>query len=304
MNRSCIEKKLIRTSLYGTLFFALLGIALGVITSSQMIVFDGLYSMIGVGLSTLSVLTIKFQEKKDWKTYPFGKQMADPLVILLKYFVIMILVTTSAAFAIISILNGGKETEFGVATLYSMFSATSCFLVYRYLLSYKDKINSALVKAESNQWFMDALISTMVGIGFILAMILKKTGLATELVPYIDPVMVLLASIYFIKFPILGIKENIKEVLEVKPQGKTVDLIEKIILDIEKKHSIKETFMRISKVGKVIWIEIDYIVDENSDIRTINDGDTVRQELEELFSELEYDKWLTVSFTENRKWAL
>lgn len=304
MNRSCIEKKLIRTSLYGTLFFALLGIVLGVITSSQMIVFDGLYSMIGVGLSTLSVLTIKFQEKKDWKTYPFGKQMADPLVILLKYFVIMILVTTSAAFAIISILNGGKETEFGVATLYSMFSATSCFLVYRYLLSYKDKINSALVKAESNQWFMDALISTMVGIGFILAMILKKTGLATELVPYIDPVMVLLASIYFIKFPILGIKENIKEVLEVKPQGKTVDLIEKIILDIEKKHSIKETFMRISKVGKVIWIEIDYIVDENSDIRTINDGDTVRQELEELFSELEYDKWLTVSFTENRKWAL
>lgn len=304
MNRSCMEKKLIRTSLYGTLFFALLGIILGIITRSQMIIFDGLYSMIGVGLSTLSVLTIKFQEKKDWKTYPFGKQMADPLVIILKYLIIIILVTVSATFAVISILKGGKETDFGMATFYSMFSAIACFLVYKYLLKYKKKINSALVKAESNQWFMDALISTMVAIGFILAIILKRLNIAEELVPYIDPVMVLLASVYFIKFPILGIKENIKEVLETKPQGKIVDSIEKIILDVEKKYSFKETFMRISKVGKIIWIEIDYIVDENSTVRTIRDGDIVRQDLEELFSELDYDKWLTVSFTEDRKWAL
>ena len=48
-------------------------------------------------------------------------------------------------------------------------------------------LNSEIVKAESNQWFMDALISIGVLIGFIISIILTNIGLE-NVSKYVDPV--------------------------------------------------------------------------------------------------------------------
>ena len=61
--------------------------------------------------------------------------------------------------------------------------------------------------------------------------------------------------------------------------------------------------IRTSKVGEKLYIEIDFILDTKSGAQTVAEHDTIREEIATKIDDLEYTKWLTISFTQNRKWA-
>ena len=65
------------------------------------------------------------------------------------------------------------------------------------------------------------------------------------------------------------------------------------------KYHIKEEDLRITKMGQIIYIDLQNIVDSNSDIKTIKEADQYRNELiDNINSNFEnFDKWLNVSFT-------
>ena len=65
------------------------------------------------------------------------------------------------------------------------------------------------------------------------------------------------------------------------------------------KYHIKEEDLRITKMGQIIYIDLQNIVDSNSDIKTIKEADQYRNELiDNINSNFEnFDIWLNVSFT-------
>jgi predicted Co/Zn/Cd cation transporter (cation efflux family) len=80
--------------------------------------------------------------------------------------------------------------------------------------------------------------------------------------------------------------------------------VENIIFKIEKKYMLKESFLRVSKIRKTLWVELDFVVDNNSKIYSIQDQDLIRKEISQKIDSLKHETWLTVSFTLDRKWAL
>ena len=75
--------------------------------------------------------------------------------------------------------------------------------------------------------------------------------------------------------------------------------IYKIIKEMNDHYHIKEEDLRITKMGQIIYIDLQNIVDNNSDIKTIKEADQYRNELiDSINSNFEnFDKWLNVSFT-------
>ena len=67
------EKNMLTLSAIGALFFAVLGVAWGVIIDSSMIIFDGLYSLISLFLSVLAICITRYINKMILKKFPFGK---------------------------------------------------------------------------------------------------------------------------------------------------------------------------------------------------------------------------------------
>jgi predicted Co/Zn/Cd cation transporter (cation efflux family) len=124
------------------------------------------------------------------------------------------------------------------------------------------------------------------------------------IIPYIDPVMMILISIYFLKLPLIGIRNALREVLEMTPSGKLPSNIKTYVKNMEVKYDMKESFVRIAKVGKTLWVEIDFVVKDSKKIKTIADQDKLRQELSDYIKTYDNNEWLTVSFTNNRKWAV
>ena len=298
-----LENKILKLSVIGALFFALFGIAWGWAIKSDMIIFDGLYSFISVVLSMLSLYINNYMAKRDFEKFPFGKHILEPIVISIKSLIIAIMCSYSLIEAIKTLMNGGNSLEFGLALIYSIVSVLGCGIISFYMKEQEKKINSELIKAECTQWFMDTALSTAVLVGFIIAMVLAGTKLKS-LNPYIDPFMTIVVSLVCIRIPIKTFIESFKEVICVKANDEINDDIYVLVKGIEEEYNFEESITRVSKVGRELRIEIDFVYNKDSKLKTLDQMDKVREEINDAITHIDYNKWLNVSFTGNKKWAV
>ena len=298
-----LENNILKISMVGALFFALFGIAWGWAIKSDMIIFDGLYSFISVVLSMLSLYINNYMAKRDFEKFPFGKHILEPIVISIKSLIIAIMCSYSLIEAIKTLMNGGNSLEFGLALIYSIVSVLGCGIISFYMKEQEKKINSELIKAECTQWFMDTALSTAVLVGFIIAMVLAGTKLKS-LNPYIDPFMTIVVSLVCIRIPIKTFIESFKEVICVKANDEINDDIYVLVKGIEEEYNFEESITRVSKVGRELRIEIDFVYNKDSKLKTLDQMDNVREEINDAIKHIDYNKWLNVSFTGNKKWAV
>lgn len=298
-----LENKILKISMVGALFFALFGIAWGWTVQSEMIIFDGLYSFISLALTMLSLYINNFMAKKELDKYPFGKYILEPLVISLKSLIIGGICLYSLIGAIQDIVNGGNSVEYGSALIYSIVSVVGCGGVYIFMKKKGEKISSEMVKVEASQWLMDTLLSIGVLVGFVIAMILRNTRFSWLNV-YIDPMMVIMVSVVFIKMPIQSFINSFKEILCVKANDEINDDIYFIVKEIEKEYKFEDSISRVSKIGGELRIEIDFIYNEESKLKDLDQMDCVREKVYDAIKHIDYNKWLNVSFTGDKKWAI
>jgi len=300
MNR---ERKILKFSALGALFFAVLGIAWGWAIDSKMITFDGFYSFISLLLSLLAIEATKYINKKDMEKFPFGKAVLEPLLVIFKSLVLLFMCTSSLVSSLNQILSGGNEVETGFALVYSLISSIGCIIVYLYMKKSSKNLKSEIVKAESTQWFMDALISIGVLIGFIVSLILVNIGLG-NLSKYIDPGMVILSSIIFLPIPINSIVESFKELINFNVSDSIYEEINILLKEIEKEYVIRDSIARVAKIGRELRIEIDFILSNHSKIKSVEDMDKVREIIDENTNKFNMEKWMNISFSKKRKWSM
>lgn len=297
------ESYLLKISTLGTLFFAVLGIAWGWTVKSEMILFDGMYSLGGVILSLLALMGSIYINKKDYEKYPFGKRMIEPLIVIIKSLAIFIMCIYSLTGSIKELIAGGNEVQYGYALIYALISTLGCGIVYFFLKKKGKAINSSLVNVESSQWLMDTLLSLGVLVGFLIANIIKHT----EFIwfnKYLDPLMVIVCSSVFIKMPIKSFSDGLKEILEFKADDSITLEIDKLVEGIEREYNFEEAITRVSKTGSDLRIEIDFIYNEESNIKALDEMDRLREKIFNSLSHINYEKWLNVSFIKDKKWAI
>lgn len=297
------ENKILKFSAIGGLFFAILGIAWGWAIHSEMITFDGLYSLVSLGLALFAIITTNFINKNDFNNYPFGKATLEPLLVIIKSLVLLITCSINMISSIKEILNGGNDVEAGFALGYALISSIGCTLVYLYMRKSSKNLNSEIVKVESSQWFMDAMLSVGVLVGFLLSILLKSIGLVT-LSSYVDPGMVILSSAIFLRMPITSIIDAFREISNSTADEQINYDINALVKEIQKEYELEDSIARVAKVGRELRIEIDFIVSKDSKIKSIEDMDKVREIIDKNTNHFDLKKWMNVSFTENRKWAI
>ena len=298
-----LENKILKLSVVGALFFALFGIAWGWAIDSDMIIFDGLYSFISVILSMLSLYINNYMAKRDFEKFPFGKHILEPIVISIKSLIIAIMCLYSLIDAIKTIVSGGNSVSLGLAIIYSIVSVVGCGVISFYMKIKEKELSSELIKAECMQWFMDTALSTAVLVAFLVAEVLAKTKL-NILNPYIDPGMTVVVSLIFIKMPIKTFINSFKEVMCVKADDEINEDIYVLVKEIEEEYKFEDSITRVSKIGSELRIEIDFVYNKDSKLKTLDQMDRVREEINNAIKHIDYNKWLNVSFTGNKKWAI
>ena len=115
--------------------------------------------------------------------------------------------------------------------------------------------------------------------------------------------LVLFSFISFTSF-IYSLIKNFKEILNRNADKDINDEIYTIVKDVEKEYNFEDSITRVSKIGKELRIEIDFVFNEESKLNKLEEMDNVREYVYSNMSDIKLDKWLNINFTGDKKWAV
>lgn len=300
---SKLEAKTLKQSVLFSLAFAISGILFGIILSSNYILFDGIFTLIGFLISYITLRLSVFVSKKDHIKFPYGKEAIEPIVILLSYSITLYFIIVSLFDAIDIILNGGQDIVLGITIIYLGISSIFAYLSYKKVKAASLIANSVLLDTEKDAWKITVIMTIGAFIGYVIAQVLIWFSF-DNISYYVDPIILLLIIILVIKTPILAIVDSFKEIIGMS--NKYADYIIQIKYQMKymgAKYGVKKTYCRVTKMGSVLYIEVDFFVDSNYKYDSITEQDNVRDEIEKYLEWLPYEKWLSVSFTAQKKYA-
>jgi cation diffusion facilitator family transporter len=293
------DRRLLLLSVWASAAFAVLSSVWGVLSGSSMIVFDGLYSFASIGLSLLAVLALRTSRRGADERYPWGREAWEPLVVVVKAVALGALCVYAAVGGVADLLAGGREVATGWALAYAVI-ATAAGAVVTVLM--RRGARSDLVRAEAAEWLGDTLLSVGVLVGFVVAIALVAAG-RPDMAAYVDPGMVVLVSLAFLRVPARLVGGGMREILAMAPPPETQAALDAAVEAVREQFGLAESFLRASKVGDRVDVEVDFVVGTGSSVQTVADGDVVRQALHDRLAELGYERSVVVAFTTDRRWA-
>ena len=295
------DARALLVSMWASVAFAVVSLGWGLALGSQLIVFDGLYSFASVGLSLLAVLALRTAGKGADERYPWGREAWEPVAIVIKAAALGALCVYAVVSAVGELLRGGREIEAGWAVLYAVLATAAGGAVSLYLRR-RARHGSDLLRAEAAEWLGDTLLSLGVLAGFLLALVLERTGQA-GLARYVDPAMVALISAAFLRVPARLLGAAMREVLTMAPSADLQERVRDRVDDVRLRYGFAESFLRCGKVGARLDVEVDFVVDDASRAQTVGQFDEVRADLHEQLTPLG-NVSMSVGFTADRRWAL
>lgn len=294
------ERKLIRLSILVGSALTCWAIIVGILGESKAIIFDALYSLVGISLSWISLLVNNFIRKPDDELLPFGRSHFQPFAITIQSSVIISLCLYTLATSVIDITKGGTRVELGITLPYLIASIIICFLFWLYFRKQAQELGSEYVRIESTEWQMDAFLSLGVLVGMSMVYFLQNTSWQT-IIPYIDSGMVIIISLLFLRIPIKTFSKNLRELLQFAPDDSVSEMMHERSHEIAQKYQYLDTIVRVAKMGNSYTVEIDFLLPKSQAHIQIDQLDLIRQELYELIKG-DYEMWITISFTTERKW--
>lgn len=290
------ERRLLRVSIAGAIAFAVIGIVWGWWAESQVILLDGAYALIGLALGLMSLRAAGLVEAGPTPKYPFGREALAPLMVGIQGMVLLGTFGFAAFDAVGVIMDGGSQTALGPALGYAVVSLLGAVGFWWYLRARARE--SELVQAEATQWAAGWVLSAGMFVGFGVGLILKQTA-AADLAAFADPVLVLLATAVILPTPLRMIKQMYSELLEGTPGAEVADPIRAAVAEVSAKHGLPDPTLRMGKLGRKLYLELDYLVHEEW---SIGEADEVRRELLARLAEPGRLLWINVELHSDPNW--
>jgi cation diffusion facilitator family transporter len=293
------DRRLLLVSVWASVGFAALSSVWGILSGSSMIVFDGLYSFVSVGLSLLAVAALRVSRQGPDADYPWGREVYEPLVVVIKALALAGLCVYAVIGGVTDLLAGGREVSTGWALAYGVVSTVGGVVV---TVVMRRGGRSALVRAEAAEWLGDTLLSVGVLVGFVVAVVLVAVG-RPALAAYVDPGMVVLVSLLFLRVPARLVAGGLRELLTMSPPPEVLAELQACVDAVEERWGLAESFLRASRVGGRVDVEVDFVVGDGSPVVTVADCDAVRLDLHDRLAAVGHERSVVVAFTQDRRWA-
>lgn len=304
------EQGVLRLSIAVTLFIAVFGIAFGLASGSFSIVFDGVYSLVDASMSGLSLVVVKLitsharaerMSRKLRERFTMGFWHLEPMVLALNG----ILLTGVALYALInaasSLLEGGRDLEFGVALVYAVVTVSACLAIAIAEARANRKIGSDFVRMDVKGWVMSASITAALLVAFCVGYLVQGTQWAW-ISPYIDPAVLALVCLVIIPLPMSVVRQALSEMFLVTPSD-LKQHVDDVAQTFVAQHGLQSYRAYVAKVGRSREIELYFIVPATMAARTIAEWDALRDEIGNAIGGEGPDRWLTVVFTGDPEWA-
>lgn len=296
---SATEQRLLLTSIIAGGALGVLGVVWGWVSGSHAILFDGVYSSFSLVLSWLSLRASRIVAAGPTTNYPFGREALAPLVIMVQGLALLGTLGYALVSSVMALLQGGSDVEAGSGMAYGALTAAVAFAFWWYIRGYGRR--SELVMAEATQWLAGGGLSLGMLLAFGFAFAVQGTGWSAA-AAYVDPAVVIVACLLFVKVPLDMVRTTVRELLEGAPSASVQEPVRQIVAAVTAQFGLADPVVRMAKLGSKLYVELDYLVEAGR--YDISFSDEVRHALTDaLAAGQPYAVWLNVDLSTDASWA-
>ena len=293
-NEFPLERRALGLSMATGLVLAGVGIAIGVTTGSQIILFDGFYTFLGIGLSWMALRVSILVASGPTSRYPFGREALTPLIIGVEGVALLATCAYATFNAVLTMIHGGNRIPTGWDVGYAVVALVIPTGLWWWMRAGARR--SELVRAEATQWLAGGVLGSGMVVAFVFARLISTTSWSPA-ATYVDPALVIVASLLFVPPPLRMIRATFIELVEGSPDVDIQGPARRVVDEVGTEFGLDERYVRMTKIGRKFYVEIDFIVVPQWNVLQ---SDLVRRALSDRLSIVPHDLWLTVEFTADR----
>ena len=297
--QSTTEQATLKFSIALTVLLGVLGIASGLATSSQAIIFDGMYSFVDVVPTIVSLVVVKLIAQGSSHRFQYGYWHLEPLVAVLRDSILVVACIYAAVDAVHGLASGGSDVSYGMAAFWAGALSIVGIAMTLYLARQAKQLQSPMLRIDSRSWLVSACLSLALLIGFGIALGLHGTPLE-HWVPYLDAVALLVMALAMLPVPLIGLWRSLSDVLQVAPNELDAQ-VHSVMNSIVSERAFADYSSYVAKVGRARFVEIHILVAPESHIDTAV-ADSIRRDIAKRLNAVWPNFWLTVDFTADRGW--
>ncbi|ROL83177.1 cation transporter [Pseudomonas protegens] len=294
------EQALLKQSTVLMFAVAIAGIVTGFVSGAQSILFDGFFSLIATFIKVLMLITAKLIAKQSNQRFQFGFWHLEPMVLLIEGSFLLLIAIYAFLNGVFGIINGGREIELGMVIFYAGFFAVTEFAYFFYVRRRNRKLKSSLIQFDNISWLVDAMLSVGLLVSFIIALLLKQYGHGQWAV-YVDPAILILLALSMLPPALKILRPALRDVLGIAPD-QLDEKVRNVMEQAKATHGFDDYISYVQKHGRARFIEIHIVLPADYPLQDVATLDRLREEISSQLGEADAARWLTISFTGDRKW--
>jgi cation diffusion facilitator family transporter len=276
--KAALEKKALRISIGGYLLLGILAVVFALKSQSEAIMLDGFFNFVSFVMSIITLRVSRLLEIAYNKYFQYGYMPFEPFVNVIKGLIIVVVCGFALVSSIDAMIDGGRQLSPGLAVIYSLIATGGCIVVFLIQKGFAKKVDSPLLELDIATWKISGVISSAVAVGFGAALFLSGTKHAW-VVPYIDPLIVIILVLVMIRLPLSAMREGIADLLLGAPRAELQESIRGKISETLTGSGHDRHRIRMVKVGRHVFVTVEVVLPAGTSIASVTDLDDVRRKL-------------------------
>lgn len=305
------EQGVLRLSIAGTLVMAALAVGFGLYANSSLIIFDGIYGLIDVVMTWLSLLVARLiaqstntdtLQSRLNQRFSMGFWHLEPIVLGVSGTLMIGAALYAFVNAVDALTSGGRLIALGPAIAFGVISLIGEGALAAFVLRANRRIGSEFVALDAKNWIIAASMSACYLVAFLGGMVVRDTSWAW-IGPYIDPGILAVVCLFVMAAPLGTVKQALSGILLVAPPA-LVAHVDAVARDVVARHGFLDYRSYVAQVGRGEQIELFFVVPADDPPRALAEWDALRDEIGNALGEESPDRWLTIMFTTDLEWAV
>jgi predicted Co/Zn/Cd cation transporter (cation efflux family) len=297
------EARALTLSAWAYAAMAGLGIGFYFLTRSEAILLDGAYNLISFLMTLVAQRVARLVDVPQTEDFHFGFAHFEPLLNTLRTLLIIGIGLYALASSVEALFHGGRPLSAGHAVVYGALAASGCFMVSFRLRRAARHAASPLLRVDADNWFLNALLSTGVGLSFVFAYAIQSTRLS-HWVPYVDPVLVTVLVLVAVPGPLRTLADNLSQVLMAAPEpGIQADIRGRVEAAVSQLQP-SLVHVRMLPYGRFLYIQVHVLLRQGHELGSVDVLDALRSGIHSSLAHIHPRLVLDVVFTADRRWVV
>ena len=252
------EQSTLKFSIVLTVCLGVLGVASGLKTGSQAIIFDGMYSFVDVVPTVVSLLVVKLIARGTSHRFQYGYWHLEPLVAVLRDAILAVACIYAGVDAVNGLSSGGHAVEFDLAALWAGILSVIGILMTWFLSRRAKALKSPMLEIDARSWVVSTCLSLSLLLGFAMAAALAGTRYQGW-IPYLDALALLGMALIMLPMPLIGLWRSMSDVLQVAPD-ELDSRVHAVMDSVVQERQLLDYTSYIAKAGRGRFVEIHILV--------------------------------------------